>query len=152
MQEALHLLRGAVTHEWESLSQVLREHGTKNLGHPHVAGTGLWHLRHILETFRIHCAAATGGEVDCSGDIPQEPEAVRDLLLAHIDQFIAWVGAQTPRRLARPVQYGQAMLLLDIVGIMTRHITWHSAAIHYWVKWKSVEPDSPPSVDAEDEA
>jgi hypothetical protein len=141
VEATLALLRAAVTHEWESLDQVLREYAGRDFGHPHIAGTALWHLRHILEIFRIHCAAATNGEVVCEGDIPQEPQQVREVLLTHIDDFIAWAQRQSPKRLSRSVFYGTQVTIPELVGIMTRHITWHAAAIHYWFKWKA---DSPP--------
>jgi hypothetical protein len=137
---ALQNLRSVITHEWESLDQVLREHAGGDFGHPHIAGTALWHLRHMLEIFRIHCAAVTKGEVPCEGDIPQEPQAVRDLLLAHVDDFIAWIEKQPGRRLAKKVYYGQQLSVSDMIGIMARHITWHSAAMHYWFRWKVEGP------------
>lgn len=149
VEQDLQLLRLAVTHEWESLDQVLREHGSRDLGHPHVAGTALWHLRHMLEIFRIHCAAVTLGEVPCDGDVPQDPQAVRDLLLKHIDDFIAWMLAQPPRRLSKQVFYGRQVSVDEMIGIMTRHITWHSAAVHYWVIWKADAPPSPPAPSAD---
>jgi hypothetical protein len=131
------MLRTTVTDEWESLDQVLREHASVDLGHPHIAGTGLWHLRHTVEIFRIHAAAASNGELSYAGDIPQNPAAIRDTLLAQIDEFIVWTGGQSAKRLRRPVYYGKQLSFVDMLGIMSRHITWHAAAVHYWVKWKS---------------
>lgn len=109
-----------------------------------MAGTAMWHLRHTLEIFRIHCAAATHGEVRCDGDIPQDASAVRDMLLGHIDDFIGLARKQPPRRLAKSIFYGEQVTMPEMLGIMTRHITWHSAAIHYWIKWKADEADESP--------
>jgi hypothetical protein len=137
VKEALQFLRATVSDQWESLDQVLREHGGIDLGHPHIAGTGLWHLRHIVEIFRIHAAALTNGDLAFDGDIPHDASAIRDMLNSHVDQLIAWVGKQTPTRLRRSVYYGEQITTAQLLGIMMRHITWHAAAVHYWVKWKS---------------
>jgi hypothetical protein len=143
VSEALQFLRGTVSDQWESLDQVLREHANVELGHPHLAGTGLWHLRHMVEIFRIHAAAASNGDLAFSGDIPHDPGPLRDMLIAHIDEFLAWAGAQTPKRLTRAVYYGDQITFPQMLGVMMRHITWHAAAVHYWVKWKAAGAAGP---------
>ena len=70
--------------------------------------------------------------------IPMQPKPARDALLADIDAFIDWVSRQGPDRLARRFTYGSEIDLEQMLVCMSVHVTWHAAAVHYWVKWKSI--------------
>lgn len=139
MDAALRLLRETVTHRWESVDQILREHGHKPLGDPLTPGTAAWHLRHIVEIFRTHALAASRQSLRFDAPLPADPAGLRLTLLRDLDRFIDWVDQQPLDRLSGPaslIDYGGPQSLETMLGIMSRHITWHAAAVHYWCKWK----------------
>jgi hypothetical protein len=149
LQGQLFMLRQTVVFPYESVDQLIAEHGGRSLGDPHSAGTGAWHLRHIVEIFRLHARTAMLGlgEVQATIDalipepeasIPMQPKAARDALLADMDAFVAWVSRQSPDRLARRFTYGSETDLEQMLVCMSVHVTWHAAAVHYWVKWKLI--------------
>lgn len=131
------MLRFAVTLRWESVDQVLKDHGDKPLGDPLIPGTGAWHLRHIVEIFREHARVMMGNPTPDTRPIPTAPRAMRDALLADVDAFCAWARAQPEGLATRPITYGQTMPLLEMLAGTVQHITWHAAAVHYWTKWKT---------------
>ncbi len=134
----MHLLRAAVDHPWESVVGALKQNPRADLGDPTQPGTGAWHLRHMLETFRHH-AATVSPELEPWPAVPFDasPYAVADALMTDIDQFVAWWASRPPQSQQVRVHYGgRVMDLSEMVGIMTRHITWHAAAVHYWCRWK----------------
>lgn len=127
-------------HPSESLLAALTNNPGVDLGDPSEAGTGAWHLRHILDLFRTHAAAAAP-ELEPWPPVPFQasPRAVADALLADIDQLVAW-WANRPME-AGPVRVyfgGRSVDLQELLGVMTRHITWHAAAVHYWCRWRGV--------------
>ncbi len=143
------MLRQTVVFPYESVDQLITEHGERSLGDPHSAGTGAWHLRHIVEIFRLHARTAMLGlgearaAIDAlipepEASIPMQPRVARDALLADIDAFVNWVSRQSPDRLARRFTYGSETDLEQMLVCMSVHVTWHAAAVHYWVKWKSI--------------
>lgn len=141
MEVAFHLLRSAVDHDDESLMSALRRHPRADLGDPSEVGTGAWHLRHLLETFRDHAAIAAP-ELLPWPSIPFDASSLgmADALLSDVDQFIAWWAARPME--SPPVRVplgGRTIDLQELVGVMTRHITWHAAAVHYWCKWRAVD-------------
>lgn len=136
MQHALDMLRFAVTLRWESVDKVLKDHGDRPLGDPHTAGTGAWHLRHIVEIFREHARVMRGDAAPDTRSMPQDPRGMRDSLLADVDDFCRWARAQPPGLADRPITYGQTMPLIEMLAGTAQHITWHAAAVHYWTKWK----------------
>ena len=137
MEDALAMLRSTVTLRWESIDQLLREHAGVNLGDPLTPGTGAWHLRHTVEYFRVHARAMMGDPTPDPRPIPSDPALMRDALLADIDGFIAWAREQPDDLWSRPVTYGKAMPFMEMFAGTAQHITWHAAAVHYWVKWRS---------------
>ncbi|MFT3687247.1 MAG: DinB family protein [Phycisphaerales bacterium] len=139
MQHALAMLRFAVILRWESVDQVLKDHGGKALGDPLTPGTGAWHLRHIVEIFREHARVMRGDAEPDTRPIPAAPRAMRDALLVDVDDFIAWANSQPDDLAARPITYGQTMPFLEMLAGTAQHITWHAAAVHYWTKWRSPE-------------
>jgi hypothetical protein len=143
----LFMLRQAVVFPYESVDQLIGEHGGRDLGDPLTPGTGAWHLRHIVEIFRLHARTVLLGlgevaeRVDAmiakpEAPIPAVPSAARAELLADIDAFTSWINAQGHDRLARRFKYGSETDLPSMLVCMSVHITWHAAAVHYWVKWK----------------
>ncbi len=128
------MLRQAVVFPYESVDQVVAEHGGRDLGDPHTPGTGAWHLRHILEIFRLHARTVLLAKPEAP--IPSVPSAARAELLADIDAFTSWINVQSHDRLARRFKYGSETDLPSMLMCMSVHITWHAAAVHYWVKWK----------------
>ena len=146
---ALRLLRATVVEPWESVNQVLAEHGDAGLGDSLTAGTGAWHLRHIVEIFRLHAGTVMAALGDAksaelmtrpSDPIPRNAawsvRAARDELLADVDVFAAWLLKQPPESLGQSFEYGPSMDLTRMFSVMLQHITWHAAAVHYWRKWK----------------
>jgi hypothetical protein len=128
---ALRLLRDAVTDRWESVDDAIRRHAQDTLGDPLTPATPAWHLRHIVEIFRVHAAAATRGGIVFAADIPADPAQARNALLRDVDAFIDWVDRQTLARLEEPIEYGGPKSLEAMIGIMLRHVVWHAAAVHY---------------------
>lgn len=139
MDVALNLLRAAVDHPWESLMGSLRGNPRVDLGDPTTPGTGAWHLRHMLEVFREQ-AQTVAHELSPWASVPFDasPLAIADALLVDIDQFVAWHAARPIDAGPVRIHYGtRSMDLEEMIGVMTRHITWHAAAVHYWCRWKS---------------
>lgn len=136
MELALAMLRYAVTLRWESVDQVLKDHGGRPLGDPDTAGTGAWHLRHIIEVFREHARVMRGEPAPDARPIPRDLRGMRDSLLDDVDAFCRWARAQPPGLAERPITYGQTMPLIEMLAGTAQHITWHAAAVHYWVRWK----------------
>lgn len=146
----LRLLKATVVEPWESVDQLMKEHGHRDLGDPLLAGTGAWHLRHIVEIFRLHArtvALGLSGNVECLGIAPPEapipltgnwsPRGARDELLADVDRFCQWLSAVAPDTRSRRFVYGSQTDVTRMLSTMLQHITWHAAAVHYWVKWRS---------------
>lgn len=143
----LALLRQAVVFPWESVDQVVREHGASDLGDPNTPGTAAWHMRHMIEIFRQHARVVMLGihekPAHIDGDIASldgvawaGPQAARDTLLSDVDTFIRWAAALPESAINRPFAYGKETNLAKMIACMSVHITWHSAAVHYWCKWK----------------
>lgn len=55
------MLRQAVVLPYESVDQLIAEHGGRDLGDPLTPGTWAWHLRHIAEIFRLPRARCCSG-------------------------------------------------------------------------------------------
>jgi hypothetical protein len=140
MQHALAMLRFAITLRWESVDQVIKDHGDKALGDPLTPGTGAWHLHHIVEIFREHARVMMDDPNLDTRPIPTKPRAIRDALLADVDGFCAWVRTQPADLAARPIIYGQTMPFIEMLAGTVQHITWHAAAVHYWTKWRLPGP------------
>lgn len=145
LEAQLFMLRATVTYPWESVDQLLREHADRPLGDASVPGTGAWHLRHIVEIFRLHARTTMlglGAEPAAVEDLVQRPDAAiaalpppaRDGLLSELDAFSAWTLRQSDEALARRFTYGSETDLESMLVCMSVHITWHAAAVHYWVK------------------
>lgn len=152
---ALRLLRATIVEPWESVDQVLTDHGKSDLGDPLLPGTGAWHLRHIVEIFRLHARTVVAGlgddthasampspEAPIPRTGPWSPVEARNELLADVDAFSTWLLRQPPDALARPFTYGPPTDLTTMFSTMLQHICWHAAAVHYWRKWKSADPAS----------
>ncbi len=77
--------RQAVVFPYESVDQLIGEHGGRDLGDPLTPGTGAWHLRHIVEVFRLHARTVLLAKPEAP--IPSVPSAARAALLADIDTF-----------------------------------------------------------------
>jgi len=135
---AITLLRHAVTLPWESLDQALKQHVDAGviLGDATTPGTAHWHLRHITEIFQLHSATLRGTTPPSPDALPTDPRALRDLLLADINTLDAWLTQQDHAFFDRPVIYGRSHSFLEMVSVMLQHITWHAAAVHYWVCWR----------------
>lgn len=146
---ALALLRATVVTPWESVDQVIADHGHADLGDPLTPGTGAWHLRHIVEIFRLHARTTIvglgGGQAADSSPTPEAgiprvggwtAQAARDELLADVETFAGWLSQQPASTLSRRFRYGRELDLLTMFSVIQQHITWHAAAVHYWVKWK----------------
>jgi len=99
----LFMLRATITCPWESVDQLLREHADRSLGDASVPRTGTWHLRHIVEIFRLHARTTMlglGAEPAAVEDLVQRPDAAiaalpqpaRDGLLSELDAFSAWTS------------------------------------------------------------
>jgi hypothetical protein len=129
VEHLLQHLRDCVTHPWESVDMALSLHTPRAMGDPADEGSSAWHIRHTLETFCLHVRHATSGEVETTdaGTAGGSGEA-RDALIAGVERFCAWAAIQDP---SRPVTYDTEMTLARMLGVMTRHITWHAAAAHY---------------------
>ena len=151
LQMGLRLLRATVVEPWESVDQLIKDHGHRDLGDPLTEGTGAWHLRHIVEIFRLHARtvaegfsgdAAATGIASPQAPIPLtaswSPAAARNELLADVDRFCTWLETVPPQARARQFSYGSQTDLTRMLSTMLQHITWHAAAVHYWVKWKLV--------------
>ena len=148
LSAALHLLRQTVVYPWESVDQVVAQHGGRDLGDPSTPGTGAWHLRHIVEVFRLHARTTMLGMgapthavesliPDPAAAIPPVPAQARDALLADIDAFSAFALASSPADRVRRFDYGSSTQLGEMLVCMTLHITFHAAAVHYWCRWKA---------------
>lgn len=148
LDTALHLLRQTVVYPWESVDQVVAAHGQRDLGDPSTPGTGAWHLRHIVEIFRLHArttmlgmgapAHIVDGLVpEPTSAIPSKPRMARDALLADIDAFSQFARASSPDDRLRRFDYGSSTDLAEMLVCMTLHITFHAAAVHYWSRWKA---------------
>jgi hypothetical protein len=135
MEHAFAMLRSTVTLRWESVDQVLKDHGDKPLGDPDTPGTGAWHLRHIVEIFREHARVMRGDKAPDARPIPSTPRAARDALLADVDAFIVWART-VPNLASRTITYGSTMPFMEMFAGTVQHITWHAAAVHYWTKWR----------------
>lgn len=153
LRVAMRLLRATVVEPWESVDQVISEHGQAELGDPLREGTAAWHLRHIVEIFRVHARTVmvglgdvraaemmAGSEAQALLQLPSNvgwsPRMMRDGLLADIDRFALWLMRQPEEVLARPFSYGSSTDLTRMLSVMLQHITWHAAAVHYWCRWK----------------
>lgn len=149
---AARLLRGTVIEPWESVDQVIEEaaRDRTDLGDPLTEGTAGWHLRHIVEIFRLHARTVMEGVGDTAAaatitppdaPIPTDgrwsPRSVRDDLLRDVDTFCGWLLRQPDGVLARPFAYGRPVDATTMLSVMIQHITWHAAAVHYWMKWRS---------------
>jgi hypothetical protein len=145
---ALRLLRATIVEPWESVDQVVGEHGNAALGDPLAEGTGAWHLRHIAEIFRLHARVVVVGMGGEEGLIARPEEAipltgvwtvkgVRDELLADVDRRAGWLLEQDEAVLRRPLVYGRPTDLTTMLSVMLQHIVFHAAAVHYWRKWKA---------------
>lgn len=143
----LAMLRQSVVFPWESVDQVVREHGGTDLGDPLTPGTAAWHLRHIIEIFRQHARVVMlalnekptrvdGAIASLDGVAWASAQASRDTLLADVDAFIKWAAMLPEEAINRPFAYGKETNLAKMIACMSVHITWHSAAVHYWCKWK----------------
>lgn len=141
MEAPLTLLRATVTHPWESLRQVLKQHGATDLGDPLTVGTAAWHLRHVCEVFRLQATTASDGVLTFTTPIPTTTAAlvaeVEEVLLQDVDAFARWAVTLSPEDWHLAFQYERAMDLHEMLGVMMRHITWHLAAVHYWCCWRS---------------
>lgn len=147
----LALMRQAVVFPWESVDQVVREHGATDLGDPYTAGTASWHMRHIIEIFRQHARVVILGLNEKASRIDHgiaslegvgwaDAQGARDTLLADVDAFIRWAAELPEDALNRPFAYGKETNLAKMIACMSMHITWHAAAVHYWCKWKRPTP------------
>lgn len=150
----LAMLRQAVVFPYESIDQVVHEHGSTDLGDPATPGTAAWHMCHIVEIFRQHARVAMVGlsehpaRVDGVIAAPDgfawtNAAAARDALLRDIDAFIVWTTSLPPASLSRPLVYGNETNLPRMIACMSVHITWHAAAVHYWCKWKRPAATAP---------
>jgi hypothetical protein len=159
---AIRLLRSTVVEPWESVDQVLAEHGRADFGDPLCEGTAAWHFRHIVEIFRVHVRTVMEGlgDPDAAASIAPpdaaiprrpasdggwSPKVVRDELLADVDRFANWLAEQPEAVLARPFAYGSPTDLTTMFSVMQQHITWHAAAVHYWFRWRRGDAASKPS-------
>ena len=134
MLDGLEVLRSTVIHPWESLDRIVDLYGQAELGNPQVPGTPAWHLQHIVETFQLHARTATEGELQFEALSSSAPSALRDTLLHDVERFIGWVNDQSEQRLLRKIQYMHEMDLQEMLGVMSRHIIWHAAAVHYLLR------------------
>ncbi len=149
---AARLLRAAIIEPWESVDQVIEsiERDSALLGDPTREGTGAWHLRHIVEVFRLHARTVMAGAGDPAAaatlpppeaSIPDaaewSPRLARDELLADVETFCAWLAAQSDDTLSEAFNYGRRVDVMTMLSVMLQHITWHAAAVHYWRKWKA---------------
>ena len=143
----LFMLRQTVVFPWESVDQLMRDYGTLALGDPLVPGTAAWHLRHIVEIFRLHARTVLQGigakreEIDACVPSPDEPidpipSKARDALLADIDSFSSFILKQDDQSLERRFAYGSDTDIESMIACMAVHVTWHAAAVHYCIKWK----------------
>jgi hypothetical protein len=139
-------LRQTVVYPWESIDQVLRDHGASDLGDPATPGTGAWHLHHVVEILQSHCRVALkglGADAEAvaapvfAAPVPSDPELARGVLLAAIDAFITQVMAVPHAARTRRFHYGHDTDLEAMLACMTLHITWHAAAVHYWRRWRA---------------
>lgn len=143
----LRHLADTVDDEWESIAQLLRDHAGADFADHLTPGTGAWHMRHTVEVFRLHARStmrALGAPADLIEAIPSDKDpipndmaAMRDALRADIARFSEWAVTLPPEALATRFKYGRETDFIQMLGMMTRHISWHTAAAHYWRKWRA---------------
>lgn len=135
MIDALDVLRSTVAHKWESMGRFVELHGDADLGDMKDEASAAFHLLHTAEVFRIHATACTGGgltwdgEAACGGDAAE----LRDTLLRDIDRFIEWRRAHGDDP-SDSVPGRSESDAAEMLGVMIRHIVWHVACAHEWVK------------------
>ena len=120
---------------YESVRWMLDRHPYETMGDPQQEGSGAWHLMHLCEVFRIHAKAFVGA--DEIGRWPTAPEGLGasvEMLNADADRFAQWCRANADH--IDRVKHGEEMAFEVMMGVMHRHIVWHSAAVHYWCLWK----------------
>lgn len=142
---ALRLLTDTVEDDWESLEQVLRDHGDADFGDQQQPGTAAWHVRHTVEVFRLHARTtmralgASEASLDAIGSqedaLPAGVVALREALRSDVRVFCDWARTLGAEAMAARFDYGRDTDLAQMLGVMTRHITWHCAAAHYWHRW-----------------
>lgn len=132
---ALGQLLKTIDEPWESLGWVLGKYRPQTMGDPTQTGSGAWHLMHIAEVFRVHAGAFMGAaEIGRWPSMPADVAGAGEMVRADAMRFAAWCKAN-PDRVGRVV-HGQEQSFEDMMGIMSRHIVWHAAAVHYWCLWK----------------
>lgn len=120
---------------YESLRWMLEKHPCESLGDPGEVGTGAWHLVHTCAVFRIHAGAFMGaGEVGAWPPMPEGLGGCVEMLRADAGRFASWCRANPGR--VGGVHHGEDLTMEMMMGVMLRHIVWHSAAAHYWCLWR----------------
>lgn len=125
----------AIDAPFESVKMLLEQHPCETMGDPEEVGSGAWHLKHMCEVFRVHAKAIVGEEEVARW--PKMPRGVRAcamMLKEDAMRLIIWCIPRADR--IKQVTYGEEMGIEDMMGIMSRHIVWHAAAVHYWCLWK----------------
>lgn len=118
-------------------------HPFSAMGDPTTEGSGAWHLVHIATVFRNHAKHVVGvGEIEQWNSMP-EPSIenlpmIVETLIEDCEQFCSRCRSNPDQQ---SIDYGGDQTLEQMLGIMLRHIIWHAAAVHYWCKWKSGQPD-----------
>lgn len=154
MHHATTLL-ATVTDPWESLTQALRDNDTAAFGHPTQPGTPAFHLHHTADVFRFHARKLiTAIEPETTSSIPHHedpiplhgpwsPEAVLAELTTHAAIFADWLRSLPEGTLAQATIHhsDRDQPAPEFLDMLTRHIVWHAAAIHYRAR---PTPTTPP--------
>ena len=120
---------------WESLRETLDGDAWVEMGDVDEVGSGGWHLMHIAEVFRVHAKAVIGdAEVEGWPAIERSVTGAGRMVREDVERFAAWCVEHPDR--CGVVKYGGEMSFEEMVGVMLRHIVWHSAAVHYWCLWR----------------
>ena len=125
----------AIDAPYESVKMLLDQHPCETMGDPEEEGSGAWHLKHMCEIFRVHAKAVMGEtEVASWPSMPKGLRACAMMLKEDAMRFTMW--CMTHVHQIDTVTYGEEMSFEEMTGIMSRHIVWHAAAVHYWCTWK----------------
>lgn len=154
MHPLLVALQESVLHQDESITQALawnessdasERWGSKNVDTP---GTPAFHLHHTVLVFRYHARHAmktidstvTDEQLDqvvphhespIPIDAEWSPGAVLSDLTRSLNAFVEFMNEQPASVYDIEMSHNRPFTLASFLNMMTRHITWHAAAIHY---------------------
>ncbi|MEM8758267.1 MAG: hypothetical protein AAGF47_10860 [Planctomycetota bacterium] len=135
LDAALELLLQTVGDPWDSMEQSLRDIPPGGLGAARTEASAAWHLWHACSVFRYHATLVIGDSR--AAEWPPSPtqdasaEEVQAALKADVHRFVAWARANAETFAAMTIPHGQDRSPIEMLGVMSRHIVWHAAAVYY---------------------